>query len=51
MSKENQATDGCRVERAGIEEVGEVGQVGCLDQKGHGCIGENSRDKVKDSRG
>jgi len=39
------------VERAGVREVGEDGRVGCLGQKGHGCIGENSRDEVKDSRG
>jgi len=51
MSKENQAMDGCRVERAGVGEVREVGRVGCLGQKGCRCIGENSRDKVKDSRG
>jgi len=50
-SKKDQATNGHRVERAGVGEVGEDRRVGHSGQKGCRYIGEDNRDEVKDSRG
>ena len=50
-SEEDEATDGCGVEGAGIGEVGEGGRVGRPGPEGRGCAGEDGRDEVEDSGG
>jgi len=50
-SKEDEAMDGLGVERVGVGEVGEGGQVGHPDPEGCRYAGEDSRNKVKDSGG
>jgi len=50
-SKEDEATDGCRVKGAGVGEVGEGRRVGRPGLEGCKCIGEDSREEVKDSGG
>jgi len=37
------------VEKTGVGEVGKGGQVDCSGQEDRKCVGEDSRDEVKDS--
>ena len=49
-SKKDKVTDRHGVEGAGVREVGKGEQIGRPGLEGCGCAGEDSRDKVKDSR-
>jgi len=50
-SREDKATDGLGVERAGVGEVGEGGRVGRPGPEGCRCAREDGRNEVKDFRG